>query len=42
LARPIQHRLNGKDSTYAGHTLRGNEKPHGVTEDRNHPFGGGG
>lgn len=42
LARPIQHRLNGKESTYAGHTLRGNEKPHGVTEDRNHPFGGGG
>lgn len=42
LARPIQRRLNGKAMVSSNHTLRGNEKPHGVTEDRNGPHTGGG
>ena len=42
LARPIQHRLNGKETVSSNYTLRGNEKPHGVTEDRNGPNVGGG
>ncbi|MCC5893407.1 hypothetical protein [Exiguobacterium sp.] len=42
LARPIQHRLHGKPRGSKRHELRGNEKPHGVTEDRNSPYGGNG
>lgn len=42
LARPIQHRLHGKPGGSKRHELRGNEKPHGVTEDRNSPYGGNG
>ena len=43
LARPIQRRLEGKGTaTSHGRELRGNEKPHGVTEDRNSPFSDGG
>lgn len=41
LARPIQRRLNGKETVGPNHTLRGNEKPHGVTEDRNGTHTGG-
>lgn len=41
LARPIQRRLNGKVTDHSTHVLRGNEKPHGVTEDRNSSNTGG-
>ncbi|KDN58024.1 hypothetical protein [Exiguobacterium sp. AB2] len=40
LARPIQHRLHGKPQSGKGHALRGNEKPHGVTEDRSQFYNG--
>lgn len=36
LARPIQHRLHGKEQGPTSHTLRGDEKPHGVTETRDY------
>lgn len=36
LARPIQHRLHGKEQETTNHTLRGDEKPHGVTETRDY------
>ena len=36
LARPLQRRLEGKGtSSSKNHVLRGHEKPHGVTENRN-------
>lgn len=42
LARPLQRRLNGKNPDRSNHVLCANEKPHGVTEDRNYPHMGGG
>lgn len=42
LARPIQRRLNGKQTFSSNHVLRGNEKPHGITENRNGSNTGGG
>ncbi|TCI48605.1 MULTISPECIES: hypothetical protein [unclassified Exiguobacterium] len=42
LARPIQRRLNGTATVSSNHVLRGDEKPHGVTEDRNGTHTGGG
>ncbi|TCI21359.1 hypothetical protein [Exiguobacterium sp. SL-9] len=42
LARPIQHRLHGKEQGTMSYTLRGHEKPHGVTETRDHGNEGSG
>ncbi|WP_114165349.1 hypothetical protein [Exiguobacterium sp. TNDT2] len=42
LARPIQRRLSGREEVSSNHTLRGYEKPHGVTETRDYGNEGSG
>ncbi|KGI86678.1 MULTISPECIES: hypothetical protein [Exiguobacterium] len=42
LARPIQRRLSGRETVSSNHTLRGYEKPHGVTETRDYGNEGSG